>query len=185
MMKSIYKDSEVRMKKTISVLEEDLTVIRAGRANPALLERISLDYYGVPTPITQVGNVSVPEARLLVIQPWDTNIIKEIEKAILKSDLGITPNNDGKVIRLSFPPLTEERRKKLVKDVSHRGEEAKIAIRSIRRDTLEQYRDMEKKSEISEDNLRTVEKEVQELTDDYVGKVDLVIEAKEKDILEV
>ena len=152
-MKTAYKENEVRMKKAISVLEEDLAGIRAGRANPSLLEKIFVDYYGVSTPITQVGNVSVPEARMLLIQPWDATIIKEIEKAILKSDLGITPNSDGKVIRLSFPPLTEERRKELVKVVSKRGEEAKIAVRAITRYALDHSKDMEKKSEISEEYL--------------------------------
>ncbi|NLY42494.1 MAG: ribosome recycling factor [Clostridiaceae bacterium] len=184
-MKDDYKEIEGKMKKTISILAEDLAAIRAGRANPAILDRVHVDYYGVPTPITQLGNISVPEARMLVIQPWDMKIVKDIEKAILKSDIGITPNSDGKVIRLVFPPLTEERRKELVKTVHKRGEEAKVAIRAVRREALERYKAQKKKSEITEDDLKDIEKDIQKLTDQYIDEVDNIIAKKEKEILEV
>jgi len=184
-MASTYKEIEGKMKKTISVLEEELVGIRAGRANPAILEKVTVDYYGVPTPVTQLGNVSVPEARMLVIQPWDAGIVKEIEKALLKSDIGITPNNDGKVIRLIFPPLTEERRKELVKVVHKKGEDAKIAIRSIRRDALDAFKVQKKNSEITEDDYKDIEKDMQRLTDNYIKEIDTIVANKEKEILEV
>jgi len=180
-----YKEIEGKMKKTISILEEELVGIRAGRANPAILEKVTVDYYGVPTPITQIGNVSVPEARMLVIQPWDTSIVKEVEKALLKSDIGITPTSDGKVIRLIFPPLTEERRKELVKTVHKKGEEAKVAIRAVRRDALDHYKMQKKNSEITEDDLKDIEKDIQNLTDKYIKEIDSIIDKKEKEILEV
>jgi ribosome recycling factor len=173
------------MKKTISVLAEDLAGIRAGRANPAILEKVHVDYYGVSTPINQIGNISVPEARMLVIQPWDASIMKEVEKALLKSDIGITPNNDGKVIRLIFPPLTEERRKELVKSVHKKGEDAKVAIRGVRRDALDHYKVQKKNSEITEDDLKDIEKDIQELTDNYIKEIDELITRKEKEIMEV
>lgn len=184
-MKNEYKDTERKMQKTLDVLVEDLATIRAGRANPAILDKVTVDYYGVATPINQVANVSVPEARTLLIQPWDNSILGDIEKAILKSDVGITPNNDGKVIRLNFPPLTEERRKELVKSVHKRGEEAKIAIRVVRRDALDIYKEQKKKSEITEDDLKNIEKDIQNLTDEYVKKVDEIVLDKEKEIMEV
>ena len=155
-----YTSLEEKMKKSVSVYEENLAEVRAGRANPSILNKIKVDYYGVPTPINQVAGISVPEARLIVIQPWDLGILKEIEKEILKSDIGINPNNDGKVIRLNFPELNEERRKELVKEVKKMAEEAKIAVRAIRRDAIENYRKMQKDSEITEDELKTAEEDV-------------------------
>ncbi|WHH58969.1 ribosome recycling factor [Petroclostridium sp. X23] len=184
-MKNQYQEVESKMKKTISVFNEDLASIRAGRANPAVLDKVTVDYYGVPTPITQIGNVSVPEARMLTIQPWDASIVKEVEKALLKSDIGITPNSDGKIIRLNFPPLTEERRKELVKAVHKKGEDAKVAIRSIRRDALDHYKTMKKNSEITEDDLKDIEKDIQHLTDDYIKEIDDITEVKQKEIMEV
>lgn len=184
-MKGAYKDIDTKMKKTIGVLNEDLAGIRAGRANPAILEKVTVDYYGVPTPINQVGNVSVPEARTLIIQPWDASIVKEVEKSILKSDIGITPNSDGKTIRLNFPPLTEERRKELVKTVHKKGEDAKVAIRAIRRDALDQFKTQKKNSEITEDDLKTIEKDVQDMTDSFIKEIEGIVVAKEKEIMEV
>jgi ribosome recycling factor len=185
MMKGNYKEIEEKMIKTIHFLEEDFGGIRAGRANPSILDKVHVDYYGVSTPISQVGNVSVPEARMLVIQPWDASITKEVEKAIQKSDIGITPNSDGKVIRLNFPQLTEERRKDLIKSVHRKGEDAKVAVRSIRRDALEQFKVQKKNSEITEDDLKDIEKDVQILTDKYISEVDEVVKAKEQELIEV
>lgn len=185
MAKSDYPDIKSKMDKTISFYYQDLQTVRAGRANPAILDKILVDYYGVPTPIPQLSNISVPEARMLVIQPWDGAMLKEIEKAIQKSELGINPNNDGKVIRLTFPPLTEERRRDLVKDVRKRSEEARIAIRAIRRDAIETFKEQKKKSEITEDDLRNIEKDIQALTDDYIKEIDKALEKKEKEIMEV
>lgn len=176
---------EEKMTKTINVFEENLAEIRAGRANPAILNKIMIDYYGTPTPINQVAGISVPEARLIVIQPWDGSILKEIEKEILKSDIGINPNNDGKVIRLSFPELTEERRKEIVKDIRKMAEEAKVAVRSIRRDAIDEAKKAQKDSEISEDELKSAEDNIQKLTDKYVAKVDEVLEAKEKEVMSI
>ena len=176
---------EEKMTKTISVFEENLAEIRAGRANPAILNKIMIDYYGTPTPINQVAGISVPEARLIVIQPWDGSILKEIEKEILKSDIGINPNNDGKVIRLSFPELTEERRKEIVKDIRKMAEEAKVAVRSIRRDAIDEAKKAQKDSEISEDELKSAEDNIQKLTDKYVAKVDEILEAKEKEVMSI
>lgn len=185
MSKSEYKPIEEKMKKTIAVLKDELGGLRAGRANPALLDKVSVDYYGVPTPINQLGNISVPEARLIVIQPWDAKVLSDIERAIHKSDIGINPSNDGKVIRLVFPVLTEERRKELNKVVRKYGEEAKVAIRSIRRDAIDDYKKMQKGGDITEDDLRDAEKDIQELTDDYIAKIDTIVENKEKEIMEV
>ncbi len=179
------KNAEARMEKAIGALEHDLSTIRAGRANPAILDKVTVEYYGVPTPVQQVGTVAVPEARTITIQPWDMSILGEIEKAILKSDIGITPNNDGKQIRLNFPPLTEERRKELVKSISKRGEESKVAIRNIRRDAIEAFKKQKKDGEITEDDLKELETKIQKLTDKYVASIDTVISAKEKEILEV
>ena len=176
---------EEKMTKTISVFEENLAEIRAGRANPAILNKIMIDYYGTPTPINQVAGISVPEARLIVIQPWDGSILKEIEKEILKSDIGINPNNDGKVIRLSFPELTEERRKEIVKDIRKMAEEAKVAVRSIRRDAIDEAKKAQKDSEISEDELKSAEDNIQQLTDRYVAKVDEILGAKEKEVMSI
>ena len=178
-------DLEDRMKKTVSVYEENLSEIRAGRANPAILNKISVEYYGVQTPINQVAGISVPEARMIVIQPWDISVLKEIEKAILASDIGLNPNNDGKVIRLNFPELTEERRKELVKDIKKIAEEAKVAIRSIRRDGMEEVKAKQKNSEITEDEKVSKEEEIQKLTDKYIAEIDKILGNKEKEILNV
>ena len=176
---------EEKMNKTISVFEENLSEIRAGRANPAILNKITVNYYGVPTPINQVAGISVPEARLIVIQPWDASILKEIEKEILKSDIGINPNNDGKVIRLAFPELNEERRKEIVKDIKKMGEEAKVAIRSIRRDAIDEAKAMQKNSEITEDDLKNEEEAIQKLTDKKIEEIDKILEAKEKEVMSI
>ena len=176
---------EEKMNKTISVFEENLSEIRAGRANPAILNKITVNYYGVPTPINQVAGISVPEARLILIQPWDTSILKEIEKEILKSDIGINPNNDGKVIRLAFPELNEERRKQIVKDIKKMGEEPKVAIRSIRRDAIDEAKAMQKNSEITEDDLKNEEEAIQKLTDKKIEEIDKILEAKEKEVMSI
>ena len=176
---------EEKMNKTISVFEENLSEIRAGRANPAILNKITVNYYGIPTPINQVAGISVPEARLILIQPWDTSILKEIEKEILKSDIGINPNNDGKVIRLAFPELNEERRKEIVKDIKKMGEEAKVAIRSIRRDAIDEAKAMQKNSEITEDDLKNEEEAIQKLTDKKIEEIDKILEAKEKEVMSI
>lgn len=178
-----YTSIEERMKKTISVYDENLSEIRAGRANPAILNKISVEYYGTATPINQVAGISVPEARLIVIQPWDMSVLKEIERAILASDIGITPNNDGKVIRLNFPELNEERRKELVKEIKKMGEESKVAIRQVRRDGLDEFKKMQEDSVITEDDLKQAEEQIQKLTDKYVEQIDKVTEAKEKEIM--
>jgi len=180
-----YKDVEEKMAKTVSVLKDELSRLRAGRANPAILDRVTVDYYGVPTPINQLGSISVPEARTIVIQPWDAKILKDMEKAIQKSDIGINPINDGKVIRLIFPALTEERRRELTKTVKKFGEDAKVAIRSIRRDAIERYKNEKKKGEITEDDLKVAENDIQKLTDKYIANIDKIVEAKEKEIMEV
>ncbi len=184
-MSANLKATEEKMKKTISVLESEMKTIRAGRANPAILDKVTVEYYGAPSPLTQIANVSVPDARSIMVQPWDATILGEIEKAILKSDIGITPNNDGKAIRLSFPPLTEERRKELVKGIHKKGEDSKVAIRSIRRDAMEDAKAQKKAGEITEDDVKDIEKDIQKITDSYVKEVDLIIAAKEKEILEV
>lgn len=180
-----YTIVEEKMKKTISVYEENLSEIRAGRANPAILNKITVDYYGTATPINQVAGISVPEARLIVIQPWDMSVLKEIERAILASDIGITPNNDGKVIRLNFPELNEERRKELVKDIKKMGEEAKVAVRNARRDGIDEARRKQKDSEITEDELKQAEDQIQKLTDKYVEEIDKLTSNKEKEIMTV
>jgi ribosome recycling factor len=177
------EDLETRMQKTISVFEENLSEIRAGRANPGILNKLTVEYYGVPTPINQVAGISVPEARMILIQPWDASVLKEIEKAILASDIGINPNNDGKVIRLIFPELTEDRRKELVKDIKKISEDAKIALRNIRRDAIDDYKAKEKNSEITEDDLHSAEEDIQKLTDKFVGKIEECASSKEKEIM--
>ena len=179
------EELEERMKKSVSVYEENLSEIRAGRANPAILNKVSVEYYGVPTPINQVAGISVPEARTIVIQPWDASVLKSIEKAILASDIGLNPNNDGKVIRLNFPELTEERRKDLVKDVKKIAEEARVSVRSIRRDGMDNIKDALKKSEITEDEKANLEDKVQKLTDKYVAEIDSLLEKKEKEIMSI
>ena len=176
---------EEKMEKTISNLQEEYSTIRAGRANPHILDKITVDYYGTPTVLQQVGNITVPEARMICIAPWDATLLKEIEKAILASDLGLTPTNDGKVIRLVFPELTEERRKELVKDVKKKGENAKVAVRNIRRDANDAFKKQNKANEISEDELSDIEDDIQKLTDKFVKKVEDIIEDKSKEILTV
>ena len=179
---SLYED---KMNKTLDNLMAEYGTSRAGRANPKVLDRIRVDYYGTPTPIQQVGNVSVPEPRMLLIQPWEKSLLKAIEKAILTSDLGINPTNDGSVIRLVFPELTEERRKELSKDVKKKGENAKVAIRNIRRDANDTFKKQEKASEISEDDLDELTEKVQKLTDKMIEKVEKAVEAKTKEIMTV
>lgn len=185
MDKEIYKPIEEKMKKTINVLKDNLAGIRAGRANPQILDKITIDYYGAPTPIQQVATVSVPEARVILIQPWEAKLLKDIEKEIQKSDIGINPNNDGKMLRLVFPALTEERRKELTKSVKKEGEEAKVAIRAIRRDSIEHMKAKKKSSEITEDDLKDAEKDIQNLTDKFIAEIDRIVEAKDKEIMEV
>mgnify|MGYP001225436215 CR=1 FL=1 len=178
----VYED---KMNKTLEVLESDYMTIRAGRANPHVLDKIKVDYYGTPTPLQQVGNINVPEARMIIIQPWEKSLLKAIEKAILTSELGINPTNDGSVIRLVFPELTEERRKELVKDVKKKGEAAKVAVRNIRRDGNDYFKKLQKADEISEDDLAEAEEDIQKLTDKMIGKIDKAIEAKSKELLTV
>lgn len=179
------KEFEDKMNKTLEALNDEYATIRAGRANPHILDKIRVDYYGTPSSIQQVANVSVPEARMIQIQPWESSLIKEIEKAIMISDIGITPNNDGKVIRLVFPELTEDRRKELAKDVKKRGDNAKVAIRNVRRDANDAFKKMNKASEISDDELKNKEDEVQKLTDKYINAIDKAIDDKTKEILTV
>jgi ribosome recycling factor len=178
----LYED---KMVKTIDALEEEYTTIRAGRANPHILDKIKVDYYGTPTSLQQVANISVPEARMLQIQPWESSLIKEIEKAILVSDLGITPNNDGKVIRLVFPELTEDRRKELAKDIKKKGDNAKVAVRNVRRDANDAVKKQNKAGEISDDELKGIEDDIQKLTDKYTALIDKAVENKTKEILTV
>ena len=174
-----------KMQKTMNNLSEEFGSIRAGRANPHVLDKLTVDYYGTPTPIQQVANVNVPEPRMIQIQPWESSLIKEIEKAILVSDLGITPNNDGKVIRLIFPELTEDRRKELAKEVKKKGDNAKVAIRNVRRDANDLFKKQNKAGEISDDELKGTEDDIQKLTDKYVGIIDATVEEKTKEILTV
>ena len=183
-MSDVIEIAQDKMNKTISVLKRDLGGLRAGRANPQLLERILVDYYGAPTPINQMGNISSPEARLLVINLWDPKMIPAVEKAIQKSDLGINPTNDGKLIRLVFPELTEERRRDLVKTIKKKAEESKVAIRSIRRDANETLKKQKKDGEITEDDQKFYEEEAQEITDDSIKEIDRIASEKEKEIME-
>ncbi len=182
---SDYIEFESKMKKTAEVLKTQLASVRAGRANAAVLDQITVDYYGVPTPIQQVASVSVPDPRSLLIQPWDASVLKGIEKAILASELGINPQNDGRAIRLVFPQLTEERRKELAKQVKKYGEEAKVAVRNIRRDAIDKFKKQQKASEITEDDYKTVEKDIQKLTDDYIKEVEGIADKKEKELFEI
>ena len=184
-MKLDTKDFELKMKKSIEAYKNELDTVRAGRANPNILSRIMVDYYGTPTPVNQIGTVSCPDARTIVIQPWDSSTLKAIEKAILTSDIGITPANDGKVIRLVFPQLTEDRRKELKKQVSKMGEDAKVAIRNIRRDAMDKAKDMKKNGDMTEDEQKASEKSVQDLTDKYIKEIDAITAAKEKEIMEI
>ena len=185
MPQSVIKDAEDRMSKAIQTLKRELSTLRAGRANPALLDRVHVDYYGTPTPVNQMANVAVPEARLITIQPWDRSQLGPIEKAILKSDLGLTPTNDGNVIRLSIPPLTEERRAELVKVIKKEGEESKVAIRNVRRDANDSFKKLQKEGLITEDELKRNQDLVQKSTDSYIQQVDKLVVEKEKEIMEV
>ena len=180
-----YNKFEEKMTKTINVFQDNLAEIRAGRANPAILNKVMINYYGTPTPINQVAGISVPEARLIVIQPWDVSLLKEIEKEILKADIGINPNNDGKVIRLAFPELNEERRKEIVKDIKKIAEEARVVIRGIRRDAIDEAKKMQKENEISEDDLKVAEDKIQKLTDKYVEEIDNLLDKKEKEVMSI
>lgn len=180
-----YPEIEEKMQKRVAGFESELKTIRAGRANAAVLDKVSVEYYGTMTPVAQVGSISVPEPRMLLIQPWDASILKDIEKAILASDIGISPQNDGKVIRLNFPPLTEERRKELVKQVKKYTEEAKVQIRNVRRDALEGFKDLKKKGELTEDDLKNTEKDIQKLTDKYTELIDSICAEKEKEIISI
>ena len=179
------KDIEGRMQKSVDNLKEEYVTIRAGRANPHILDRLRVDYYGTPTPIQQVANVSVPEARMIQIQPWEASLINDIEKAILVSDLGLTPNNDGKTIRLVFPELTEDRRKELAKDIKKKGDNAKVAIRNIRRDANDAIKKENKAGDISDDEAKNSEDEIQKITDKYIAMIDSAIDDKTKEILTV
>ena len=182
---SDYPEFESKMKKTTEVLSQQLEAVRAGRANAAVLNQISVENYGVPTPIQQVASVSGPDPRTLMIQPWDASILKGIEKAILASELGINPQNDGRVIRLVFPQLTEERRKELAKQVKKYGAEAKVAVRNIRRDAIDKFKKQQKASEITEDDYKNIEKDIQKLTDDYIKEGDVITDKKEKELFEI
>ncbi len=182
---AISAEFEDKMGKTIDALKEDYSTIRAGRANPHILDKIKVDYYGTPTSLQQVANVSVPEARMIQIQPWEVSLIKDIEKAILISDLGITPNNDGKVIRLVFPELTEDRRKELAKDVKKKGDNAKVAIRNVRRDANDEYKKQNKNGDISDDEIKNAEDEIQKRTDKYIDLIDKTVDDKTKEIMTV
>ena len=182
---SDYPEFENKMKKTCEALTTQYATIRAGRANAAVLDQIQVDYYGVPTPIQQVASIATPDPRSLLIQPWDASILKGIEKTILASDLGINPQNDGRMLRLVFPPLTEERRKELVKQTKKYAEEAKVAIRNIRRDAIDKFKKQQKSSEITEDDYKIAEKDIQKLTDDYIKELDRISEKKEKELTEI
>lgn len=180
-----YSEIKEKMEKALENLAQRLSEVRAGRANPAILNKVKIDYYGTPTPINQVAGISVPEARMIMIQPWDVSILKEIEKAILASEIGINPNNDGKVIRLVFPELTEERRKELVKEIKKYSEDAKVVIRNIRRDGIDKAKAMQKDGDITEDDLKMAETEIQKITDKYTEEVDKTIAAKETEIMSI
>ena len=180
-----FKEYEDKMKKAVSIMEREFSTLRAGRASTALVENMEIDYYGTPTPLNQLAGITVPEPRLIVIQPWDKGVMKEIEREILKSDLGLTPNNDGTVIRLAIPQLTEERRKELFKLVKKRAEECRVAVRNLRRDANDSFKAMEKDGSISEDMRFTAQEKMQKITDEYMKEIDKVLESKEQDIMEV
>ena len=185
MIDEIIMDSEERMQKTIEVLRKDFASLRAGKANPAILEKVQVDYYGVPTPINQMANVNAPEARLLVIQPWDKSIIPNIERGILKSDLGLNPSSDGTVIRIIIPQLTQERRKELVKVIKKKAEDARVGIRNIRRDANDHFKSLEKSKDITEDEGKKAQEDVQKVTDKYIAEADKVLSNKEQEIMEI
>ena len=182
---SDYKEFESKMKKTCDALSTQLATIRAGRANASVLDQIEVDYYGVATPVQQVASIATPDPRSLLIQPWDASLLKPLEKAILASDLGINPQNDGRMLRLVFPPLTEERRKELVKQTKKYGEECKVAIRNVRREAIEKYKKLQKASEITEDDYKIAEKDIQKLTDDFIKEIDGICDRKEKELTEI
>ena len=184
-MKEVFEAAETKMNKTVNALINEYAAIRAGRANPAILDKIAVDYYGVPTPVNQMAAVSVPDARTILIAPWDKSTLKAIEKAIQTSDVGLNPQNDGSSLRLNFPPLTEERRKELVKGVYKYAEEAKVSVRSVRRDAMEKLKDMKKKAEITEDDLKNAEKKMQDLTDKFCKEIDVTASKKDKEIMEI
>ena len=184
-MKEQIKSHEAKMQKTLDVLSKELAAVRAGRANPAVLDKITVEYYGAPTPLNQVAAISTPDPRTLAVQPWDGSVLKAIEKAIQVSDLGINPQNDGKQIRLNFPPLTEERRKELAKQVKKYGEDAKVAIRNVRRDAVDFVKKAQKKGELTEDDQKKAEKDIQDLTDKHVKKIDEMCAKKEKELMEI
>ncbi len=184
-MNELIKKTEEKMGKTIAALERDFKSIRAGRANASVLDRITVDYYGAPTPVQQMAAISIPEPRVLMIQPWDTSSVKDIEKAILTSDIGINPQNDGRVIRLAFPPLTEERRKEIVKEVKKMAEESKVAVRNNRRDAIEKLKALKKANTVTEDDVANGEKKIQNLTDKFCKEIDELASVKEKEILEI
>ncbi|SUY47255.1 ribosome recycling factor [Clostridium putrefaciens] len=185
MIKDIIKKAEDKMKKTTMVLKSDLSTMKAGRANPTMLDRIEVEYYGSMVPLSQVGNISAPEPRVILIQPWEKSLLKDIERSILKSDLGINPSNDGTVIRLMVPELTEETRKNLVKNIKKSGEDSKVAIRSIRRESNDKIKNMKKDGSLSEDEVKNVEDDIQKLTDSYIKQVDIIIDDKEKEVMSV
>ncbi len=185
MVKDVIKQVEEKMKKTSELFRKELSQLKAGRATPALLDRVMVDYYGTPTPVNQLANISAPEPRLLTIQPWDKSAVPAIEKAILKSELGLTPSSDGSLIRLAIPQLTEERRKDLVKQVHRQAEEQRVAVRNERRDGNERVKAMEKKKEITEDEAKRAEADIQKLTDQYIKEIDHIVQLKEKEIMEV
>ena len=184
-MKDVLKKNDERMQRRIDHLVEEFKSIRAGRANPAVLDKVTVDYYGVPTPINQLSSISVPEARTLVIQPYDASSLKSIEKAIQMSDVGINPQNDGKVLRLIFPPLTEDKRKEIAKDISHIAEDSKVQVRNVRRDTVEKLKKMKKNGELTEDDLKDGEKKVQKSTDNFIKEIDSITDKKKKEIMEI
>lgn len=184
-MDNLIKNTEQRMDKSLAALDRDYKAVRVGRANASVLDRINVDYYGVPTPIQQMAAISMPEPRILMIKPWDASTLKEIEKAILVSEIGINPQNDGTAIRLNFPPLTEERRKEVVKEVKKMGEEAKVSVRNIRRDALEKLKAMKKNNEITEDDEKNGEKKIQNITDKYCKEIDGLAAIKEKEVIEI
>jgi ribosome recycling factor len=185
MVSEVQKSSEEKMSKTVSLLKKELSSLKAGRANPSILDKIVIDYYGTPTPINQLANISAPEPRLLTIQPWDSKTLKNIEKEILKSDLGLNPTNDGKMIRLSIPELTEETRKNIVKTIKKQGEEAKIAVRSVRREANDKIKALKKDGDLAEDQAKKEEEDMQKLTDKFIEDIDKVVANKEKEVMEI
>lgn len=184
-MDAVFTKTKEKMEKCLDALNRDYKAVRAGRANPAILDRVTVDYYGTPTPINQMAAISVPEPRMLMIQPWDASTLKDIEKAINTAEIGINPSNDGKVIRLAFPALTEERRKELVKDISKRGEEAKVAVRNVRRDAMDDIKKLKKDNEITEDDQKNGEKKLQDITDSYIKQVEEMVKKKEDEVLSI